>query len=148
VFTFSGERDGGSVTSDRFPPSKWFFFEAAASRIQSKGLKGKLHRWICAARGPFQCVKGRQDSRVGWLSNYNINMHGSLTILYTQDETGMYTASIPEVPGAVSCGKTIKEAREMVFDALRELLAFRASESEGQPAVSRETFSFDLAISA
>jgi predicted RNase H-like HicB family nuclease len=79
---------------------------------------------------------------------YNEDMHGSLTILYTQDESGMYTASIPEVPGAVSCGKTIEEAREMVFDALKELLAFRASESEGHPAVSRETVSFDLAISA
>jgi predicted RNase H-like HicB family nuclease len=75
-------------------------------------------------------------------------MHGSLTILYTQDETGMYTASIAEVPGAVSCGKTIDEARAMVFDALQELLAFRASESEAQPAVSREKFAFDLAISA
>lgn len=75
-------------------------------------------------------------------------MHGTLTILYTQDETGMYTASIPEVPGAVSCGKTIDEAREMVLDALRELLAFRASESKSDPAVSRETLTFDVAISA
>ena len=50
-----------------------------------------------------------------------------MTILFTQDETGMYTVTIPEIPGAISCGKTIDEAREMVFDALRELLAFRAS---------------------
>lgn len=75
-------------------------------------------------------------------------MHGTLTILYTKDETGMYTASIAEVPGAISCGKTIEEARAMVFDALKELMAFRASESENDPAVSRETVSFDVAISA
>lgn len=75
-------------------------------------------------------------------------MHGELTILYTKDETGMYTATIPEVPGATSCGATIDEAREMVIDALQELLAFRASESRSTPAVSRETLSFDLAISA
>lgn len=55
-------------------------------------------------------------------------MHGEPTILYTQDETGMYTASIPEVPGAISCGATVVEAREMVIDALRELLAFRDKE--------------------
>lgn len=75
-------------------------------------------------------------------------MHGELTILYVQDETGMYTASIPEVPGAVSFGSTIEEAREMVLDALKELLAFRASQSQNQKADSRETLSFDLAISA
>lgn len=60
-------------------------------------------------------------------------MQGNLSILNTQDETRMYTASIPEVPGAASCGKTIEEAREMVFDALGELLAFRASESDSHP---------------
>jgi predicted RNase H-like HicB family nuclease len=78
--------------------------------------------------------------------NYNVSMHGTLTILYIQDETGMYTASIPEVPGAVSCGTSVEEARLMVLDALKELLEFRASESKSEPAFSRETLSF--AISA
>jgi predicted RNase H-like HicB family nuclease len=73
-------------------------------------------------------------------------VQGTLTILYTQDETGMYTACIAEVPGAISCGATIDEAREMVLDALQELMAYHASESEGQPSVKRETLSF--AISA
>lgn len=76
------------------------------------------------------------------------DMEGTLTILYTQDETGMFTATIPEVPGAVSCGATIDEAREMVLDALQELLAFRASESQDERVVSREKLSFNLAISA
>ncbi len=73
-------------------------------------------------------------------------MNGNLTILYTEDETGMITAHIPEVPGAVSCGSTIEEAREMVLDALQELLAFRAEQSATATVVSRETISF--AISA
>jgi predicted RNase H-like HicB family nuclease len=75
-------------------------------------------------------------------------MSGRLTILYTEDETGMITAHIPEVPGAVSFGKTVDEAREMVLDALRELLEYRASVSESEPATSRETLSFELAVSA
>ena len=75
-------------------------------------------------------------------------MHGELTILYTQDETGMYTATIAEVPGAISCGSTVEEAREMVLDALQELMAFRRSEIESTPGTSREVLSFDLAISA
>lgn len=74
-------------------------------------------------------------------------MDGSLSILYTQDETGMYTAHIPEVPGAVSFGATIEEARVMVLDALRELLAFRAEESEKEHVVSREKLAFNLATS-
>ncbi|MBX7132180.1 MAG: type II toxin-antitoxin system HicB family antitoxin [Fimbriimonadaceae bacterium] len=75
------------------------------------------------------------------------DMHGSLTIVYTRDETGMYTSSIAEVPGAISCGKTIEEARAMVLDALQELLAFRASESNAQPAFSRESIPFTLSTS-
>ncbi len=75
-------------------------------------------------------------------------MNGNLTIVYSQDETGMYTASIPEVPGAVSCGSTIEEAREMVLDALAELMAFRSAESESQPSVVRETIAFNIATSA
>ncbi len=71
----------------------------------------------------------------------------TLTILYTEDETGMITAHIPEVPGAVSFGKSIAEARDMVLDALAELMAFRASESETQLALTRETLSFELATS-
>ena len=74
-------------------------------------------------------------------------MVGTLTILYTEDETGMITAHIPEVPGAVSFGKTVAEAREMVLDALQELMAFRTSESEKESATTRETLQFDLATS-
>ena len=77
-----------------------------------------------------------------------IRVNGNLTIVYVQDETGMYTASIPEVPGAVSCGSTIEEAREMVLDALAELMAFRAAESESLPSVVCETLAFNLATSA
>ena len=76
------------------------------------------------------------------------SMDGTLTILYTKDETGMITANIPEVPGAVSFGRNVDEAREMVLDALQELLAYRASESKKEPASSRESLSFHLATSA
>ncbi|HSI71947.1 MAG TPA: type II toxin-antitoxin system HicB family antitoxin [Fimbriimonas sp.] len=60
-------------------------------------------------------------------------MDASMRIVYAEDETGMITAHIPEVPGAVSFGTTREEAKEMVLDALQELLAYRASKSQGQP---------------
>lgn len=47
------------------------------------------------------------------------------TIIYEPADEGGYTAFIPEVPGAVSEGATIEEAREMVLDALKELSDYR-----------------------
>jgi len=51
-----------------------------------------------------------------------------LTIAYEQGEDGWIVASIPEVPGALSQGKTRAEARENVIDALRGILELRFGE--------------------
>ncbi len=59
-----------------------------------------------------------------------------LTILYEDAADGCITASVAEVPGANSQGKTRAEARENVIDALREILAYRFGEhtlSESAP---------------
>lgn len=47
------------------------------------------------------------------------------TIIFEPCEEGGFTAYIPEIPGAISEGKTIEEARAMVLDALRELTTCR-----------------------
>lgn len=65
-------------------------------------------------------------------------MPKTLTIIYEPAEEGGYTAFIPEVPGAISEGETIDEAREMVLDALRELSEHRrerAIRAKGKDAV-------------
>ena len=54
-------------------------------------------------------------------------MRKELTIDLEPAEEGGYTATIPELPGAVSEGESIEEAREMVLDAARELIAYRAT---------------------
>lgn len=54
-----------------------------------------------------------------------LNMDSELTIVFEPAEEGGYTAYIPEVPGAISEGETMEEAREMVLDALHELTAYR-----------------------
>jgi antitoxin HicB len=56
-------------------------------------------------------------------------MDGDYTIIFEPCEEGGYTAFIPEVPGAISEGETIEEAREMVLDALRELTDYRRREA-------------------
>ncbi len=65
-------------------------------------------------------------------------VEGELTIIFEPCEEGGYTAFIPEIPGAISEGETIEEAREMVLDALKELTAFRreqALEKAGKAAL-------------
>lgn len=56
-------------------------------------------------------------------------MDGELTIVFEPAEEGGYTAFIPEVPGAISEGETLDEAREMVLDALREVTTFRREQA-------------------
>lgn len=48
-----------------------------------------------------------------------------LTIIYERGAEGWWIATIPEVPGAFSQGRTKAEARENVLDALAELMAAR-----------------------
>ena len=56
-------------------------------------------------------------------------MEGDFTIVFEPCEEGGYTAYIPEVPGALSEGDTVEEARAMVLDALREITAYRRREA-------------------
>jgi len=46
-----------------------------------------------------------------------------LTIIYEKGEDGFWVASIAEVPGAISQGKSKEEAKDNVLDALDELMA-------------------------
>jgi predicted RNase H-like HicB family nuclease len=48
-----------------------------------------------------------------------------VTIVYEQGDDGWIVASIPEVPGAHSQGRTREEARANVIDALRGILELR-----------------------
>ena len=48
-----------------------------------------------------------------------------VTIVYEPDEEGWIVASVPEVPGVHSQGRTREEARANVIDALRGILELR-----------------------
>jgi predicted RNase H-like HicB family nuclease len=71
----------------------------------------------------------------------------NLTIVFESGEDGWIVASVPEVLGVHSQGKTRKEARENVIDALHEILALRFGEraSVGEAADSE---SLQLVIAA
>lgn len=51
-----------------------------------------------------------------------------VTIVFETGEEGWVVASIPEVPGAHSQGRTREEARVNVIDALRGILELRLGE--------------------
>ncbi len=46
----------------------------------------------------------------------------TITVIYQKGEQGYWVATVAEVPGAISQGRTKSEARENVLDALDELL--------------------------
>lgn len=60
----------------------------------------------------------------------------NLTVVFERGEQGWWVATCPEIPGAVSQGRTVDEAREMLRDAIELLLEVRrekeAKEHAGQ----------------
>ena len=69
-----------------------------------------------------------------------------LTIVFEPDEDGWVVASIPEVPGANSQGRTREEARENVIDALHGILELRFGEHAlSEPAADSESLELRIA---
>ena len=61
----------------------------------------------------------------------------NFTAVFERAEQGWWVATCPEIPGAVSQGKTIDEAREMLRDAIEILLEVRR-EKEAKEHAGRE----------
>ncbi len=47
------------------------------------------------------------------------------TAVYKKTKDGWYVVSVEEIPGALTQGKTLKEARENIRDAAEMMLAYR-----------------------
>ena len=52
-----------------------------------------------------------------------MNVDIPLTVMVEPAEDGWFTSWVPEIPGAISQGKTKEEAVEMALDAAKELSA-------------------------
>lgn len=70
-----------------------------------------------------------------------------VTIVYEADEDGWIVASVPEVPGVHSQGRTREEARANVIDALRGMLELRFGEHPSAEAAP-DSESLELVIAA
>ncbi len=53
-----------------------------------------------------------------------------LTVVFERGEQGWWVATCPEIPGAVSQGRTVDEAREMLRDAIELPLEVRREKEE------------------
>ena len=70
----------------------------------------------------------------------------TLTIVFEEGDSGWIVASIPEVPGAHSQGRTREKARENVIDALHGILELRFGEhARVEPAVDSEPLELHFA---
>lgn len=70
-----------------------------------------------------------------------------LQIVYEDAGDDWIAVHIPQVPGAISQGRTREEARENVIDALREILAYRFGEPP-EPVEGADADSLELTIAA
>jgi predicted RNase H-like HicB family nuclease len=57
----------------------------------------------------------------------------TLTAVFTPDENGWTMAQLAEWPAVVTCGRTVEEAREMLLDAAREMIASYRDEGREPP---------------
>ena len=57
----------------------------------------------------------------------------TLTAVFTPDENGWTMAQLAEWPAVVTCGRTVEEAREMLLDAAREMIASYRDEGRTPP---------------
>ena len=63
----------------------------------------------------------------------------TLTAVFTPDEDGWTMAQLAEWPAVVTCGRTPQEAREMLLDAAREMIASYQQEGRLPPIGSGHT---------
>jgi predicted RNase H-like HicB family nuclease len=67
-----------------------------------------------------------------------------LTIVYGHAEAGQLTASVPVLPGTISCGSTLAEARRNVLDALGVMLSVEPEAIPAGAATERVTLTLGL----
>jgi predicted RNase H-like HicB family nuclease len=77
-------------------------------------------------------------------------MKREYTVLYQEIEDGWIMASVPELPGAVTQGRDLEEARSMIQEAVTLLLqSYRENAVRDAPGNAIwETLTVELAASA
>jgi predicted RNase H-like HicB family nuclease len=74
----------------------------------------------------------------------------TLMAVFTPDENGLTMAPLAEWPAVLTCGRSVEEAREMLIDAAREMIASNRDEAREPPigASHAEPITISLAAAA
>jgi predicted RNase H-like HicB family nuclease len=72
----------------------------------------------------------------------------TLTAVFTPDENGWTMAQLAEWPAVVTCGRTVDEAREMLADAAREMIASYRAEGREPPIGGGSVESITISVAA
>ncbi|MEA2371005.1 MAG: hypothetical protein QOH12_1399 [Solirubrobacteraceae bacterium] len=72
----------------------------------------------------------------------------TLTAVFTPDEGGWTMAQLAEWPAVVTCGRTVEEAREMLLDAAREMIASYRDEGREPPIGGGHVESVTISLAA
>jgi len=70
------------------------------------------------------------------------------TIIFERGADGWWVATIPEIPGAFSQGRTREKARQNVLDALTELMSARRELALRERSAGAELETFPIAPTA
>ena len=108
--------------------------------------------WYPRADGGFISINGEYNSSSDLLIS-SVNPDGSLAWSKKYVRTGQqfmnmiipspeggFTAVVPSLPGCVSFGKTLTDAKKMILDAIFGYLIYMKKRGEGMPKGDRDTF--------
>lgn len=68
----------------------------------------------------------------------------NFNVILTPDETGGYVVTCPALPGLVTEGDTLEEAREMAADAIRGYL--ESLQKDGEPIPTDNSITEEVAV--
>jgi predicted RNase H-like HicB family nuclease len=71
-----------------------------------------------------------------------------LTAVFTPDDDGWTMAQPAEWPAVVTCGRTVDEAREMLLDAAREMIASYHDEGREPPIAGSHVEQLTIDVAA
>jgi predicted RNase H-like HicB family nuclease len=72
----------------------------------------------------------------------------TLTAVFTPDENGWTMAQFAEWPAVVTCGRTAEEARALLLDAAREMIASYREQGREPPIGGGHAEQFTIEIAA
>jgi DNA invertase Pin-like site-specific DNA recombinase/predicted RNase H-like HicB family nuclease len=122
---------GGSVHDPTDPVGRLLFnvlamvaeFESDVIRLRTRrAYASRRPRGACGAASPSS-IRARKRTSSRCTAPASTAPRSLATSVFTPDEDGWTMPQLAEWPAVVTCGRTVEEARAMLLDAAREMIA-------------------------